>query len=159
MVLLSGQSTTLPMNAQSVCWLLSVCVINSTRLSAVSCCTVRLTLVCATGKQPAEILIETFLFHAAESFLSTWQCLSYSRNSHIIWNPKVRSCSVNVSWARLIQSTPSHAITSRCTLTCHWYPCLASGFFIFPTQHPVCISVFPIHATYSAHLILFVWSP
>jgi hypothetical protein len=49
----------------------AVCVINLTQLSAVSCCTVRLTLVCATGKQPAEILIETFRCHAAESFLST----------------------------------------------------------------------------------------
>jgi hypothetical protein len=49
----------------------AVCVINQTQLSAVSCCSVRLTLVCATGKQPAEILIETFRFHATESFVST----------------------------------------------------------------------------------------
>ena len=70
MVLLSGQSKTLPMNTQSVCRLLSV---SSTCLGCrlFSCCTVRLTLVCATGKQPAEILIETFRLHAAESFLST----------------------------------------------------------------------------------------
>jgi hypothetical protein len=31
--------------------------------------------------------------------------------------------------------------------------------FIFPNQHPVCTSLFPMHATYSAHLILFLWSP
>ena len=157
MVLLSGQSKTLTINTQSVCRPLSV--INLTRLSAVSCCTVRLTLVCATGKQPAEILIETFRFHAAESFLSTWQFLSYSRNSHIIWNPNVRSCSVILSWARLIQSTPSHAVTLRYILSCHPHLGLASGLFIFPNQHPVCTSLFPIHATYSAHLILFFWSP
>jgi hypothetical protein len=69
MVLLSGQSKTLPMNTVSL--QTAVCVINLTRLSAVSCCTVRLKLICATGKQPAEILIETFRFYAAESFLST----------------------------------------------------------------------------------------
>jgi hypothetical protein len=31
----------------------AVCVINLTQLSSVSCCTIRLTLICATGKQPA----------------------------------------------------------------------------------------------------------
>jgi len=69
MVLLSGQSKILPMNTVGL--QIAVCVINLTRLSAFNCCTVRLTLVYATGKQPAEILIETFRFHAAEFFLST----------------------------------------------------------------------------------------
>ena len=36
---------------------------------------------------------------------------------------------------------------------------LQSGLFVFPNQHPMRIDLFPIHATYSAHLILFVWSP
>jgi hypothetical protein len=49
--------------SQSVCRPLSV--------TAVSCFIARLTLVCATGQQTEEILIETFRFNTAESFLSS----------------------------------------------------------------------------------------
>jgi len=63
---------------------------------------------------------------------------------------------LSISWARWIQSTPNYPFNFNFNNTLpfssrslKWYLS-----FMFPHQNPVCICIYPMHATCPTHLIL-----
>jgi hypothetical protein len=103
------------------------------------------------------------LTHGAEPFFRNCQLCNHSRTSQrSMYGTRrfitafTRALHWSLSWARSIQSIPSNPISVRSILilSTHLRLGLPNGLFWISHQYPICITLRPIRATCSAHLIL-----
>ena len=93
-----------------------------------------------------------------------WEAYMFSTSQeipHIVWNPEVNfafTCASPLSWARSIQSMPSHPTSQRIILILSSHLCLGLSSGLIPTGFPTKTLYIPllshIHATFPTHLIL-----